>query len=109
MGVFDWWETMQEFVFQNVDVPDYEYSSPHHESMPVGKLRQEQQGTFEVKLNVTDSELVVVENTAQWDTNAVILKVKRWSKYSDATASLHITQMLECADSQIWRLAKREC
>lgn len=30
---------------------------------------------FELKLNITDSELVVVENTSLWDTNAVILKV----------------------------------
>ncbi|KAK7078967.1 hypothetical protein SK128_010899 [Halocaridina rubra] len=31
---------------------------------------------FELKLNITDSELVVVENTAIWDTSAVILKVR---------------------------------
>jgi hypothetical protein len=32
---------------------------------------------FEFKLNITDSEIVVVEDTCQWDTNAVILKVIR--------------------------------
>jgi hypothetical protein len=32
---------------------------------------------FEFKLNITDSEIVVVEDTSQWDTNAVILKVTR--------------------------------
>lgn len=31
---------------------------------------------FELCLNIIDSELVVVESTADWDTNAVILKVK---------------------------------
>lgn len=30
---------------------------------------------FEMKLNITDSEIVFVEDTSQWDTNAVILKV----------------------------------
>jgi hypothetical protein len=30
---------------------------------------------YELKLNITDSEIVVVEDTSQWDTNAVILKV----------------------------------
>lgn len=30
---------------------------------------------FELKLNVTDTEFVVVEDTSSWDTNAVILKV----------------------------------
>jgi vacuolar protein sorting-associated protein 13D len=32
---------------------------------------------YELKLNITDSEIVVVEDTSQWDTNAVILKVTR--------------------------------
>jgi len=31
--------------------------------------------SYELKLNITDSEIVVVEDTSQWDTNAVILKV----------------------------------
>ncbi|XP_045474860.1 vacuolar protein sorting-associated protein 13D isoform X2 [Harmonia axyridis] len=70
MGVFDWWETLQKFIFQNIENVD---SSPEHQKMPVTNWKPEQ-GTFEVKLNITDSELVVVENTAQWDTNAVILK-----------------------------------
>lgn len=30
---------------------------------------------YELKLNITDSEIVFVEDTSQWDTNAVILKV----------------------------------
>lgn len=30
---------------------------------------------FELKLNITSSEVVLVEDTSQWDTNAVILKV----------------------------------
>ncbi len=29
---------------------------------------------FELKLNITDSELVVVADTAAWDTSAVILR-----------------------------------
>lgn len=30
---------------------------------------------FELKLNITNSEIVFVEDTSQWDSNAVILKV----------------------------------
>ena len=30
---------------------------------------------FEMKVNITDSELVIVEEASVWDTNAVILKV----------------------------------
>lgn len=31
---------------------------------------------FELKLNITNSEIVFVEDTSQWDSNAVILKVR---------------------------------
>lgn len=30
---------------------------------------------FEVKLNITNSEVVILEDTTQWDSNAVIFKV----------------------------------
>jgi hypothetical protein len=33
--------------------------------------------SYELKLTITDSAIVVVEDTSQWDTNAVILKVSR--------------------------------
>jgi vacuolar protein sorting-associated protein 13D len=39
------------------------------------KGRPVEEVTYELKLNITDSEIVVVEDTSQWDTNAVILKV----------------------------------
>lgn len=31
---------------------------------------------FEIKLNIIDSEVVLLEDTTQWDSNAVIFKVK---------------------------------
>ncbi|XP_076064677.1 vacuolar protein sorting 13D isoform X4 [Oratosquilla oratoria] len=37
-------------------------------------IMEQPQIPFELKLNITDSELVVVENTSVWDTSAVILK-----------------------------------
>ena len=36
----------------------------------------QKESLFELKLNVTDTEFVVVEDTTAWDTNAVILKVR---------------------------------
>lgn len=36
---------------------------------------------FELKVNITDSQVVFVEDTSQWDTNAVILKVIHLSDY----------------------------
>ena len=44
---------------------------------------------FELKLNITDSELVVVENTSIWDTSAVILKVPSCIK-TDVTIVIYI-------------------
>jgi hypothetical protein len=41
------------------------------------KGRPVEEVPYELKLNITDSEMVVVEDTSQWDTNAVILKVTR--------------------------------
>ncbi|KAK9889536.1 hypothetical protein WA026_006891 [Henosepilachna vigintioctopunctata] len=71
MAVFDWWEALQKFIFQDVDSVS---SSPEHQKLQASSSNKSEHGTLEVKLNITDSEIVVVENTAQWDTNAVILK-----------------------------------
>ncbi|XP_047493790.1 vacuolar protein sorting-associated protein 13D-like isoform X6 [Penaeus chinensis] len=37
-------------------------------------IQEQHKVPFELKLNITDSELVVLENTAVWDTSAVILR-----------------------------------
>ena len=34
---------------------------------------------FEIKLNVSDTQFVVVEDSTTWDTNAVILKVGQYN------------------------------
>ncbi|KAL3268817.1 hypothetical protein HHI36_007913 [Cryptolaemus montrouzieri] len=98
MAVFDWWETLQKFIFQNVENVD---SAPEHQ-LPVNNNRKSSQGTFEVKLNITDSEIVVVENTAQWDTNAVILKSTTVINYKPKnvqkplSCSLNHCEMFSC-------------
>lgn len=67
MAVFDWWETARDFILQDIsNIP----SSPMHQ-----KEKKKEPRMFELKLNITDSEIVVVEDMSQWDTNAVILKV----------------------------------
>lgn len=74
MAVFDWWEAAKEFIFQNIDDAS---RSPAHDAAIVRRNNSKfgEDVNYEFKLNVTDSELVVVEDTSQWDTNAVILKV----------------------------------
>lgn len=69
MAIFDWWEAVRDFILQDIsNIP----SSPMHQ-----KEKKKEPGLFELKLNITDSEIVVVEDVAQWDTNAVILKVNK--------------------------------
>lgn len=72
MAIFDWWEAVREYIFQEIDNVQ---ASP--ERQVVGRTPANPPNTsFELKLNVTDSELVLVENSSQWDSNAVILKVR---------------------------------
>lgn len=71
MAIFDWWEAARNFILQ--DVSNVAASPVHHKEFV---RKQESDAGFELKLNITDSEVIFVENMAQWDTNAVILKVR---------------------------------
>lgn len=70
MAIFDWWDKVQEYIFQEIENVS---SSPEHKASVSKKADETMQ--FDLKLNITDSEIVVVEDTSQWDSNAVILKV----------------------------------
>lgn len=71
MAIFNWWESIKEYIFQDIEnVP----SSPEHQ-VSVSSTKPTDHVKFDLKLNITDSEIVLVENSSQWDTNAVILKV----------------------------------
>lgn len=71
MAIFDWWETVREYIFQDIE---NQPSTPEHESTATNKSEEIMQ--FDLKLNITDSEIIVVEDASEWDSNAVILKVK---------------------------------
>lgn len=71
MAVFDWWESMRQFVLE--DSPEPKMSPKFSKTSK--DIKQNAALPFELKLNITDSEIVIVENVSQWDTNAVILKV----------------------------------
>lgn len=68
MMILDWLELAQDFILQNEDQP-IQLTVPRGKSLPTNNA-----GTFELKLNITDSELVLVESTDRLDSNAVILK-----------------------------------
>ncbi|XP_071050524.1 intermembrane lipid transfer protein Vps13D isoform X2 [Onthophagus taurus] len=98
MAVFDWWEAAKEFIFQDISNMQ---GSPAHEKLIV-KTSKNDDNNFEFKLNVTDSELVVVEDTSQWDTNAVILKSTTVISYRPAiiekpmSCNLNNCEMYSC-------------
>lgn len=73
MGVFDFLQSVLNFLTStsNVSSDINKIESPH--KIPQ-KIPAKAQGNFEMKVNVTDTELVVVEDTSLWDSNAVIVK-----------------------------------
>ena len=72
-AILDWWEAVRDFLSLN---------APEPESVTVAPVVADKESPteadralpFELKLNITESELVLVEDTSLWDTNAVILK-----------------------------------
>jgi hypothetical protein len=62
--------------YQNVMDPQHWLNHPSYlfSSVRRNPVIQTTGPVFELKLNITDSELVVVADTAAWDTSAVILR-----------------------------------
>ena len=73
-AILDWWEAVRDFLVLNSPEPDP--VSLGVVPMPASHETNAENAAlpFELKLNITDSELVLVEDTSMWDTNAVILK-----------------------------------
>lgn len=72
MAILDWWEIVQNFILDNIvlsTLPTVRLNPASVHVTPQEHL------PFQLKLNVTDSEFVILEDTSQWDTNAVILKM----------------------------------
>lgn len=77
MMILDWLEIAKDFILQIEEHPtcNANVSSTTTYNRENRKDSSENKsGTFELKLNITDSELVFVERTDQLDTNAIILK-----------------------------------
>lgn len=60
-------------------------------------IQEQHKVPFELKLNITDSELVVLENTAVWDTSAVILKVGGISSLGNLLSDFVIINIYGCS------------
>uniref|UniRef100_A0A0A9WG36 Vacuolar protein sorting-associated protein 13D n=3 Tax=Lygus hesperus TaxID=30085 RepID=A0A0A9WG36_LYGHE len=73
MAILDWWELVRDFIMTKPDVvPKFVHVSTPTSQQP--SIKEQTEIPYELKLNITDSEIVVVQDTSQWDTNAVILK-----------------------------------
>lgn len=72
MAILDWLETVRDYLAQTAEPPNEALLMS--QSKQYGSSEATAVENMELKLNITDSELVVVENMNQWDTNAVILK-----------------------------------
>lgn len=75
MAILDWLENMQEYLLQNAEPPTT-YSLTSFDISQNVEVEPTANNTMEVILNITNSELVFVEKTDVFDTNAVILKVR---------------------------------
>ncbi|XP_028134062.1 intermembrane lipid transfer protein Vps13D [Diabrotica virgifera virgifera] len=97
MGIFDWWERFLKYIGQDFDHgPSEEHEIQKHAKMESSQLE------FELKLNITDSEIVIVEDSSQWDTNAVILKsttvlnYRPFDMFKPLTCNLNNCEMFSC-------------
>ncbi|XP_078044296.1 vacuolar protein sorting 13D isoform X1 [Augochlora pura] len=75
-AILDWWETVKDFLILNSPEPApivgmaqfYAENNQDNDNNALTTI------PLELKINITDSELVIVEDTSVADTNAVILK-----------------------------------
>ncbi|KAJ8974055.1 hypothetical protein NQ317_002301 [Molorchus minor] len=96
MAIFDWWVSVKEYIFTEIENVA---SSPEHQVMIPKK---QENITVDLTLNITSSEIVLVENCSQWDTNAVILKSTTVLKHrphnleKPLSCSLNNLEMFSC-------------
>ncbi|XP_053697242.1 intermembrane lipid transfer protein Vps13D [Sabethes cyaneus] len=79
MAILDWLESAKDFILQQEDQPQAGLQLQNNERLISVDASKRTPVTAEInrielKLNITDSELVLVEKTDQHDSNAVILK-----------------------------------
>ncbi|XP_075234181.1 vacuolar protein sorting 13D [Lycorma delicatula] len=99
MAILDWWELFWDFLMENPENPPNVINPVTVSHLP---SQCADVVPFEMKLNVTDSEVVVVEDTSQWDTNAVILRSTTVITYhpleteKPVSCSLNHCEMFSC-------------
>lgn len=75
MAIPDWWRSAGVFIFtQHEFQPDEQYLETPQTQYQISQEQLNIEVPYEFKLNITDSEIVVVEDISKLDTNAVILR-----------------------------------
>uniref|UniRef100_T1KHU8 UBA domain-containing protein n=1 Tax=Tetranychus urticae TaxID=32264 RepID=T1KHU8_TETUR len=79
MAIFDWFKEMSDFLsqpinFQKTPTAYFQQTANSSYANQLLNVDEDRLPDFELKFNITDTELVVVENCSIEDTNAVILK-----------------------------------
>ncbi|XP_058447485.1 intermembrane lipid transfer protein Vps13D isoform X2 [Malaya genurostris] len=102
MAILDWLENAKDFILQQEDQPQIglELRSNERTASTDASKRAPtptDDNRMELKLNITDSELLLVEKTDQHDTNAVILKSTTVVSYrpfeSNKTMSINLNHL----------------
>lgn len=102
MGVFDFLQSVLNFLTVTNDDDNKTCKPESPEKTALQKASMKNHSNFEMKINVTDTELVVVEDTSLWDSNAVIVKttaVVTWKPdYMDKplSCSLQSLEVFSC-------------
>ncbi|CAH0718677.1 unnamed protein product, partial [Brenthis ino] len=120
MAILDWWEAANQFIMQPPP-PPADPDLQHLEDMSVDSVDGEWGGAggaggadtadtshMEIKLNITDSQLVLVEDASLWDTNAVILKGTTVITYRGAEAGVEAKAAADAARPVVCELSELE-
>ncbi|GBP32066.1 Vacuolar protein sorting-associated protein 13D [Eumeta japonica] len=115
MAIFDWWEAVNQFIMQPPS-PDSDVERPHARATGessigprVGHTKEHREShapadseQVELKLNITESQVVLVEDASVWDTNAVILKSTTvityhgWDAAKPVSCALNNCEVFSC-------------
>ena len=102
-AILDWWEALKDFLVLNSPEPEpinnndsFEVDAFAITSQDNMDKAQSIEIPFDLKLKITDSELVLVEDTSMWNTNAVILK--------STTILLYKSNLMDAEKPMTWYL-----
>ncbi|XP_026669305.1 vacuolar protein sorting-associated protein 13D isoform X1 [Ceratina calcarata] len=83
-AILDWWEAVRDFLMLNSVEPEPILGIMQTTTENNQDNSPSTASPFELKINITDSELVIVEDTSVRDTNAVILRSTAVVSYRSA-------------------------